>query len=132
VRPEWKQIDDEQCRLFHASVELIGRRWSSAILLAMSRGAYRFSEIHASVPGLSDRMLARRLRELSAAEIVTRDVVPSTPVQVIYRLTPQGHELMAALQPLVRWGVRWHGEPGWHGEANRAEAKGAEAQRDAG
>ena len=62
MRAEWKQIDDEQCRLFHASVELIGRRWSSAILLALSRGAYRFSEIHASVPGLSDRMLAQRLR----------------------------------------------------------------------
>ena len=121
MRAEWKHVDDEQCRLFHVSVELVGRRWSSAILLAMARGARRFSEIHASVPGLSDRMLAQRLRELSAAEIVIRDVVPSTPVQVTYRLTPRGHELMAALQPLVHWGVRWHGED-----------KRAEAERDAG
>ena len=88
--------------------------------------------IHAAVPGLSDRMLARRLRELSAAEIVTRDVMPSTPVQVIYRLTPQGHDLMAALQPLFRWGVRWHGEPGRPSEANRADANRAEAERDVG
>ena len=118
---EWNHIDDDQCRLFQASVELIGRRWSSAILLAVARGARRFSEIHASVPGLSERMLAQRLRELSAAEILARDVVPSTPVQVTYRLTPRGHELMAALQPLVRWGVRWH-----------AQDEQAEAERDVG
>ena len=121
MRAEWKHVDDEQCRLFHVSVELIGRRWSSAILLAVARGACRFSEIRGCVPGLSDRMLAQRLRELSAAGIVARDVVPSTPVQVTYRLTPQGRELMAALQPLVRWGLRWHGED-----------KRAEAERDAG
>jgi DNA-binding HxlR family transcriptional regulator len=66
-------------------------------------------------------MLAQRLRELSAAEIITRDVVPSTPVQVTYRLTARGRELMAALQPLVRWGLRWQGED-----------EEAEAERDAG
>jgi DNA-binding HxlR family transcriptional regulator len=121
VPAEWKHIDDDQCRLFQDSVELIGRRWSSAILLAVARGARRFSEIHASVPGLSDRMLAQRLRELSAAELLARDVVPSTPVQVTYRLTPRGRELITALQPLVRWGLRWHGED-----------QQAEAEREAG
>ena len=105
----WEHIDDDQCRLFQASVELIGRRWSSAILLAVARGARRFSEIHASVPGLSDRMLAQRLRELETAGLVRREVTPTMPVQVTYHLTPSGTELMAALQPLVRWGLRWHG-----------------------
>ena len=120
MRAEWKHIDDLQCRLFQASVELIGRRWSSAILLAVARGARRFSEIRGCVPGLSDRMLAQRLRELSAAGILARDVVPSTPVQVTYRLTPRGHELMAALQPLVRWGLRWRGEQEARQEVERS------------
>ena len=84
----WEHIDDNQCRLFQASMELIGRRWSSAILLAMARDAHRFSEILASVPGLSDRMLARRLRELEAAGLVGRQVAPTMPVQVTYQLTP--------------------------------------------
>jgi DNA-binding HxlR family transcriptional regulator len=110
VPAEWEQIDDHQCRLFQASVELIGHRWSSAILLAVARGAHRFSEIRASVPGLSDRMLAQRLKELDAAGILAREVVPTMPVQVTYRLTPQGSELMASLQPLVQWGLRWHGQ----------------------
>ena len=106
----WEHIDDDQCHLFQASVELIGRRWSSAILLALARGACRFSELRACVPGLSDRMLAQRLRELEAAGLVRRQVTPTMPVQVTYRLTPSGSELMAALQPLVRWGLRWHGQ----------------------
>jgi DNA-binding HxlR family transcriptional regulator len=106
----WDHIDDDQCRLFQASVELIGRRWSSAILMAVARGARRFSEILASVPGLSDRMLAQRLKELGAAGILAREVVPTMPVQVIYELTPRGRELMASLQPLVQWGLRWHGQ----------------------
>ena len=106
----WDHVDDDQCRLFQASVELIGRRWSSAILLAVARGARRFSEIRASVPGLSDRMLTQRLRELDAAGLVAREVVPTMPVQVTYRLTLAGSELMASLQPLVHWGLRWHGQ----------------------
>jgi DNA-binding HxlR family transcriptional regulator len=110
VPAAWDHIDDDQCRLFQASVELIGRRWSSAILMAVARGACRFSEILASVPGLSDRMLAQRLKELDSAGILAREVVPTMPVQVTYRLTPRGSELMAALQPLVHWGLRWHGQ----------------------
>jgi hypothetical protein len=41
---------------------------------------------------------------------VDRQVTPTTPVQVTYQLTQVGRELMASLQPLVRWGLRWHGE----------------------
>jgi len=118
VTSEWDHVNDDQCRLFQASVELIGRRWSSAILLAVARGARRFSEIRASVPGLSDRLLTQRLRELDGVGLVAREVVPTMPVQVTYRLTAQGSELMASLQPLVHWGLRWHGQQ--------------EEQRDAG
>jgi DNA-binding HxlR family transcriptional regulator len=110
VTTAWDQINDDQCRLFQGSVELIGRRWSSAILMAVARGARRFSQILASVPGLSDRMLAQRLKELGAAGLLAREVLPTMPVQVTYQLSPSGRELMASLQPLVEWGLRWHGQ----------------------
>jgi DNA-binding HxlR family transcriptional regulator len=126
VTAGWDHIDDDQCRFFQASVELIGRRWSSAILMAVARGARRFSEILASVPGLSDRMLAQRLKELSSAGILAREVVPTMPVQVIYQLTPRGSELMASLQPLVQWGLRWHGP------AENGQRKTARRNRSAG
>jgi len=105
--PTWALIDDEQCRRATRTVELLGRRWSSGILLAIARGAVHFSAITASVKGLSDRMLAVRLKELQRAGLVERVVEPTTPVSVHYRLTPRGRELLEALQPIVRFGLRW-------------------------
>jgi len=100
-------IDDDACRRFTASAEFAGRRWSPGIMLAIGRGAHRFSAIVAAVDGLSDRMAAQRLRELEAAGLVERRVIPSTPVQVRYRLTQAGLELIQALQPLTAWSHRW-------------------------
>jgi DNA-binding HxlR family transcriptional regulator len=102
-----QHIDDAECRRFQSSLELVGRRWSSGILLAVARGASRFSEIVATVPGLSDRLLAQRLKELDSAGLLEREVVATTPVQVRYRLTARGDDLMRSLQPLVGWGQRW-------------------------
>ncbi len=102
-----QHIDDDLCRSFLASVELVGKRWSSGILLALTRGATRFSEVLAMVDGLSDRLLAQRLKELEASGLVERTVIPTTPVQVRYSLTERGADLLKSLQPLVGWGVRW-------------------------
>lgn len=99
-------IDDAECRLFREAAELAGRKWTAAILLALARGAERFSELHASVDGISDRLLAARLRELETQGLLTRTVIPSTPVQIRYALTDSGAELIAILQPLVRWAKR--------------------------
>ena len=100
-------IDDNECRRFLSSVELVGKRWSSAIVLAIARGAGRFSEVVASVDGLSDRLLAQRLKELEASGLVRREVIASTPVQVRYSLTEAGSDLLDSLQPLAAWGHRW-------------------------
>ena len=83
-------------------------------MLAIFRGAHRFSAIVACVDGLSDRMAAQRLRELEASGLVERTVIPSTPVQVRYELTQPGAELLRSLQPLAAWAHRWGdvvGEP---------------------
>ncbi len=102
-----QHIDDTECRRFQSSIELIGRRWSSGVLLAIARGTTRFSDIVAVVPGLSDRLLSQRLRELERAGMLSREVIPSVPVQVRYHLTARGSDLMESLQPLVSWGQRW-------------------------
>jgi DNA-binding HxlR family transcriptional regulator len=107
VNKDWQHIDGEACRRFQSSVELVGKRWSSGILLAVAQGATRFSEIIASVPGLSDRLLAQRVKELEASGMLERQVIASTPVQVRYHLTAQGRDLMDSLQPLMTWGQRW-------------------------
>lgn len=99
-------IDDAECRLFREAAELAGKKWTAAILLALARGADRFSEIATSIDGISDRLLSARLRELETQGLVERIVVPSTPVQIRYTLTPAGSDLIRILHPLVQWAKR--------------------------
>lgn len=98
-------LDQEQCSGFQTAIEVIGRRWTGAILLALARDAERFGEMLRMVDGLSDRLLSVRLKELEAEGLVSRTVVPSMPVQIRYALTDRGRDLIVALQPLVRWGM---------------------------
>jgi DNA-binding HxlR family transcriptional regulator len=85
-------------------LDMVGRRWSGAILVAAFRGARRFGDYLRAVAGISDRMLTLRLKELEALGLLRRDVVPSTPVQISYGLTDRGDQLLQALQPLFSWG----------------------------
>ena len=96
-------LDEEECRRFQISVELAGRKWSAAILMAGARGARRFSEYRALVEGISDRLLAARLKELEQEGLIERDVQPTTPVSISYNLTPSGLQLISLLHPLVTW-----------------------------
>ncbi|HUF52591.1 MAG TPA: winged helix-turn-helix transcriptional regulator [Dehalococcoidia bacterium] len=95
------------CPKFHHAIELIGRRWTGAILRALMSGVSRFSEVCDTVPGLSDRMLAERLKELEAEGIVKRTVVPDTPVRIEYSLTVKGRDLEAIVSACSDWADRW-------------------------
>lgn len=95
------------CPKYHKAVELIGRRWTGAILSAMLKGADRFTDIIHAVPGLSDRLLSERLKELEAEGIVRRIVHAETPVRIEYQLTIQGHELNTVTKALSEWAERW-------------------------
>jgi len=99
----FEHIDDSLCRSFQTHLEVIGRKWNSGIMLASVRGARRFSEYRAMVDGISDRLLAQRLRELEAERFIERVVTPTTPVLVEYRPTERGRELLRILEPLVHW-----------------------------
>jgi DNA-binding HxlR family transcriptional regulator len=95
------------CPRFHAAVELIGRRWSGAILRALLDGATRYSDITARVPGLSDRLLSERLRELEDEGLVTRTVIPEKPVRVEYHLTDKGRALEPVMESIASWAETW-------------------------
>lgn len=86
---------------------MVGQRWSAAILLALARGANRFTEILSMVEGLSSRLLTARLRQLERAGLVERTVIPTTPVQVLYGLTDHGRELLRSLEALNTWRLSW-------------------------
>jgi DNA-binding HxlR family transcriptional regulator len=98
------------CPLYHEAVELVGRRWTGAILRVLMDGPLRFSEIAQAVPELSDRLLSERMKELEARGVVERTVLPGPPVRVEYGLSRMGSELEPALSELQRWAKRWLGD----------------------
>ena len=96
------------CPYYHEAVELIGRRWTGAIVaVLLDGGPLRFSEISHAVPELSDRLLSERMKELEARGVVSRHVDPGPPVKVLYELTDMGRSLEPALLELKSWARRW-------------------------
>lgn len=101
------RVDTERvCPHFHRAVELIGRRWSGAILYALGDGPLRFAELKHAVPGLSDRLLSARLKELEAEGLIEREVHADVPVRVTYGLTGKGHSLSPVIGDLRDWARR--------------------------
>jgi DNA-binding HxlR family transcriptional regulator len=95
------------CPYYHQAVELIGKRWTGAIVVVLLDGPLRFSQVGAAVPQLSDRLLSERMKELEARGLVERRVVPGPPTRVEYGLTDMGRELEPALSELKAWARRW-------------------------
>ncbi len=96
------------CPRFHHAVELIGRRWSGAIImLLMRRESARFNELLAAIPGVSDRLLTERLRQLEDEGIIERVVEGSRPVRVFYKLTACGRALEPVITELGKWAQGW-------------------------
>ncbi len=91
------------CPHFHRAVELIGRRWTGAIVYVLLNQRCRFAGLRAAIPEITDRMLSERLRELEQEGIVERTVVPDAPVRVEYALTDKGRALEPALRALKHW-----------------------------
>jgi DNA-binding HxlR family transcriptional regulator len=98
------------CPHFHAAIELIGKRWTGAIICALTERPMRFGELGRAIPGLSDRLLSQRLRELEDHGLVQREVEAASPVRVTYSLTPMGEELDPAISELRSWARRWRRE----------------------
>jgi DNA-binding HxlR family transcriptional regulator len=99
------------CPVFHRAVEIIGRRWTGAVVRALLAGNSRFSTIAATIPGISDRLLSERLKELEAEGIVDRIVIPDTPVRVEYRLTAKGQSLGSVVRAISQWAEAWAEAP---------------------
>jgi DNA-binding HxlR family transcriptional regulator len=95
------------CTRYHSAIELIGARWTGAIIRALFTDQRRYAQIKAAIPGLSDTMLAERLRTLEADGLIERRVIPSSPVQVEYHLTTKGLELEPVLDAVLSWSHKW-------------------------
>jgi DNA-binding HxlR family transcriptional regulator len=95
------------CSAYHAAIELIGKRWTGAILFVLLDGPLRFSEVKVLVPDLSDRLLSERLKELEAERIVERRTSDEVPIRIEYTLTEKGRALEPAVRSLKVWARSW-------------------------
>lgn len=112
------------CLKFHRAAELIGRRWTGAIIYVLLQGGCRFATLRDAIPDITDRMLSERLQELETESIVDRTVIPETPVRVEYSLTKKGRALADAFSAISAWADKW-------GDAGRPSLPPSRKQRSA-
>src|SRR5438876_11814358 len=95
------------CARFHRASELIGRRWTGAIIFVLLKSRCRFATLRDAIPDITDRMLSERLQELEQEGIVDRTVVPEAPVRVEYALTRKGRALAGPIDAISDWAHKW-------------------------
>jgi len=97
----------ELCSRFHRASELIGQRWTGAIVFVLLKSRCRFATLRDAIPDITDRMLSGRLRALEEEGIIERTVVPDTPVRVEYALTRKGRALASPINAITDWAHKW-------------------------
>jgi DNA-binding HxlR family transcriptional regulator len=93
-----------------AAIDVIGGKWKSLILWALRDGTLRFSQLEDGLPGITQKMLTKQLRELEQDGLVARKVYAQVPPKVEYSLTDTGSSLMPVLDLLCAWGLEHMGD----------------------
>ncbi len=89
-------------------LDRVGDKWSSLVLLSLKPGPKRFGVLRREIEDISQRMLTETLRHLQRDGFISRKVIPVTPPQVEYALTPMGQSLQATLAVLADWSAAHH------------------------
>lgn len=88
------------------ALDVLSGKWKLPIIIALSLGNKRFSEMAREIPNITDRMLSKELRELELNQLVTRTVYDAIPVVVEYSLTEYGDSLDSVINELRKWGTQ--------------------------
>jgi DNA-binding HxlR family transcriptional regulator len=97
----------EQCPVRDV-IDNIGGKWNTLMILALAEGPMRFSALRRLIPDISQRMLTQTLRDLQRDGYIGREVFPTQPPSVEYRLTPLGQSFLVLVRGLVDWSVEHH------------------------
>lgn len=88
-----------------AALKLIGGKWKGVILYHLMSATIRFNELGRLMPGITQRMLTKQLRELEADQLILRKVYPEVPPRVEYSMTEYGLTLAPIISDLQKWGA---------------------------
>jgi DNA-binding HxlR family transcriptional regulator len=106
MKPNFEDINREEfhlCTNYHGAIEFIGKRWMGVIIYTLLEGPKRYHELIASIPGISDRLLTERLRDLEKEGLIVKNVINTSPKKVEYELTPIGKELEEVITVILKW-----------------------------
>jgi len=87
------------------ALDILSGKWKLPIIIALSFGHRRFSQLSKQIPGITDKMLSKELQELEMNELVKRTVYDAVPVVVEYSMTPYGKTLENLIEELQAWGI---------------------------
>ncbi|HLS63380.1 MAG TPA: helix-turn-helix domain-containing protein [Ruania sp.] len=110
-------------------LDRIGDKWTMLVVSTLGSGPLRYSDVQASIPGISQRMLTQTLKHLERDGLITRTAYPEVPPRVEYELTELGGSLMAAVTEMARWAAAHHGEIASNRAASRQAGVGRERAR---
>jgi DNA-binding HxlR family transcriptional regulator len=88
------------------ALDLVGERWTLLIVRELMSGPKRYTDLADGLPGIGTSLLAKRLAKLENGGVIERRLLPPPAAATVYDLAPAGHELAAALVPLITWGLR--------------------------
>ena len=100
-------------------LDRIGDKWTMLVISTLSAGPLRYSDVQASIPGISQRMLTQTLKHLERDGLITRTAYAEVPPRVEYELTNLGRSLADAVLAMAEWAATHHGEVA----ANRAASE---------
>ncbi len=90
-----------------AALMIVGGKWKGIILHHLRSETRRFNELRRLIPGITQRMLTKQLRELEAHQIIQRKIYRQIPPKVEYSLTSFGLTLSPTLKALEDWGAEY-------------------------
>lgn len=102
-------------------LDRVGDKWSMLVIGVLQSGPLRYTDLQRQIPGISQRMLTRTLRQLQEDGLITRTAYAEVPPRVEYALAPLSHGLNELVVRLIGWAAEHHDEI----RANRAQAGSA-------
>jgi DNA-binding HxlR family transcriptional regulator len=101
-----KQNNSHVCPA-EVAIQVLSGKWKLYILKNLREGKKRFSELQRAIPGITQRMLSKQLRELETCGLIKRTVYPVVPPMVEYELTDLGKGLEEIFEAMHRWGLKY-------------------------
>ena len=90
-----------------AALDTLGGKWKGGIRHLLIQEPLRYSELLRTIPGVSERILTKQLKELEEDGLIHRELLEGTPLNVVYQLTPLGEELHPLIRTIQEWGENY-------------------------